>query len=135
VAHYIESSLGDNEHIIAKANLPWLFTLRAWLWLIFFGVLIVGIIIFIAMMIYKANLEIGVTSHRLVMKTGWLHLDTQEIALHNIEGVRMHQSFWGHLFGYGSLIVEGTGVDAVKLPPIANPVRFRAAIETAKESA
>jgi len=29
--------------------------------------------------------------------------------------------------------VEGTGVDAVQLPTIANPIAFRAAIETAKD--
>jgi len=134
VARYIERSLGDNEHIVAKAKLPWLFTLRAWLWLIFFGILIIGIFMFIAMMIYKATIEIGVTNHRLIKKTGWLRLDTEEIALHNIEGVRVHQSFWGHLFNYGSLTIEGTGVDAVRLPPIADPVKFRAAIESARES-
>ena len=32
----------------------------------------------------------------------------------------------------GNLRIEGTGVDAVELPTIADPVAFRRAIETAK---
>ena len=30
------------------------------------------------------------------------------------------------------IVSEGTGVDAIELPPIADPVGFRRAIETAK---
>ncbi|MDE2351021.1 MAG: PH domain-containing protein, partial [Alphaproteobacteria bacterium] len=59
-------------------------------------------------------------------------LNTNEIALPNIEGVKVEQSFWGRLFGFGRVRIEGTGVDAVELPTIANPVEFRRAIENAK---
>jgi hypothetical protein len=38
------------------------------------------------------------------------------------------------VLGYGHLRIEGTGVDKVELPPIADPVAFRAAIETAKDA-
>ena len=61
-------------------------------------------------------------------------LTTNEIALPNIEGVRVEQSFWGRILGYGHLRIEGTGVDAVEIPNIADPVGFRRAIETAKFS-
>ena len=71
--------------------------------------------------------EIGV-----VKKTGLVSLRTDEIALPNIEGVRVAQGFWGRIWGYGHLRIEGTGVDAVQLPTIADPVSFRRAIETAK---
>ena len=83
-------------------------------------------------MIRKWTTEIGVTTHRFVEKTGLFSLNTNEIALTNIEGVRVMQTFWGRLLGYGRLRIEGTGVDAVNLPDIADPVAFRAAIESAK---
>ena len=47
-----------------------------------------------------------------------------EIALHNIEGVRVHQSITGRIFNYGTVRIEGTGVDAVTTPAIADPVGF-----------
>ena len=130
---YIEQSLGANEKIIARARFHWIYRLQAWLALIFLGVFLIGIWIFFQMMIRMWTTEIGVTTNRFIEKTGWLSLKTNEIALLNIEGVRVTQSFWGRIFGYGHIRIEGTGVDAVEIPTIADPIGFRRAIETAKE--
>jgi uncharacterized membrane protein YdbT with pleckstrin-like domain len=130
---YIQESLGDGETIIARAEFSWVYSLVAWLALIFLGIFLIGIIIFLSMMIRKWSTEIGVTSHRFVEKTGLFSLHTNEIALHNIEGVRVHQGFFGKVFGYGTVRIEGTGVDAVTTPNINDPVGFVRAIQTAKE--
>lgn len=131
---YIEQSLGAGERVVARAHFHWLYGLKAWLALIFLGIFLVGIWIFVAMMVRQQTTEIAVTSHRFVEKTGLFSLRTNEISLQNIEGVRLEQSFWGRIFGYGHLRIEGTGVDAVVVPDIADPIAFRAAIETAKEA-
>jgi uncharacterized membrane protein YdbT with pleckstrin-like domain len=130
---YIEDSLGAHERVIAKAHFHWWYSAQAWLALIFLGVFIIGIVIFFQMMIRKWTTEIAVTTHRFVLKTGWFSLNTQEMALHNIEGVKVVQSFWGRMLNYGQIRIEGTGVDAVQLPTIADPIAFRRAIETAKD--
>jgi uncharacterized membrane protein YdbT with pleckstrin-like domain len=138
------------------ARFHWLYNLRAWLALIvpllllaaalvyademvreglaIFAValVVVGIVAFFTMMIHKWTTEIGITSHRLVKKTGFISLKTAEVALPNIEGVRVNQSLWGRLFGYGRIRVEGTGDDHIDIPDIDDPVGFRRAIETAK---
>lgn len=106
--------------------LTWVLALLA-LWLI------LGAIAFLRMMIRKWTTEIGVTSHRFVEKYGALSMRTNEIALPNIEGVKVHQSVLGRLLGYGTVRIEGTGVDAVNTPEIADPVGFVRAIQTAKE--
>jgi uncharacterized membrane protein YdbT with pleckstrin-like domain len=129
---YIQQSLGQDEKLIAEARFHWWYTAQAWLALIFLGVFVIGIYIFFAMMIRKWTTEIGVTTHRFIMKTGLFSLHTQEMAIHNIEGVKVDQGFWGRVLGYGNLRIEGTGVDAIELPPIDDPIAFRAAIETAK---
>lgn len=131
---YIEKSLGQGETLVARARFHWWYTFKAILALVFLGWIIIGIVMFFAMMIKKWNTEIGVTTHRFVEKTGVFSLITYEIALPNIEGVKVEQSFWGRLLGYGHLRIEGTGVDAVDIPDIADPIGFRAAIETAKSS-
>jgi uncharacterized membrane protein YdbT with pleckstrin-like domain len=95
--------------------------------------LALGLIRFLQMMIRKWTTEIGVTSHRFVEKYGALSMRTNEIALPNIEGVKVHQSMIGRLLGYGTVRIEGTGVDAVNTPEIADPVGFVRAIQTAKE--
>ena len=129
---YIEQSLGADERIVAKAHFHWWYSFKAWAALILLFWCLIGIWSFFAMMIRKWTTELGVTTHRFVEKTGLFSLVTNEIALANIEGVRVNQSFWGRILGYGHLRIEGTGVDAVTIPDIAYPIAFRAALETAK---
>jgi hypothetical protein len=127
---YIEKSLGQGETLVARARFHWWYTTKA----VLLACTVIGLLWAIPMMIRKWTTEIGVTTHRFVEKEGWLHLKTFEVALPNIEGVRVTQSFWGQMLGYGRLEIEGTGVDHVDLPDIADPIVFRAAIETAKSS-
>ena len=132
MAGYIEKSLGAGEEVVAIARFHWWYTVKAVLALVFLAWILVGFYIFFAMMIRKWTTEIGVTTHRFVEKTGWFTLTTNELALANVEGVRVIQGVWGRLLGYGHLRIEGTGIDAIQLPDIADPVAFRAAIESAK---
>jgi uncharacterized membrane protein YdbT with pleckstrin-like domain len=153
---YIEQSLGEGERVTGLARFHWIYTVKAYAALIVPIIVVIvaaasgadstrdyltlaglfllalGVITFLRMMIVKWTTEIGVTSHRFVEKWGWLSLHTNEIALPNIEGVRVTQGFWGRVFNYGHLRIEGTGVDAVETRTIADPVGFRRAIETAK---
>lgn len=131
---YLDKSLGAGERIVARAHFHWLYTVKAILALLILGWILIGIFICISMLVRQATTEIAVTSHRFVAKTGLFTLRTNEISLHNIEGVQLQQSLLGQIFGYGHLRIEGTGVDAVIIPDIADPVRFRAAIETAKDA-
>lgn len=127
---YIQNSLGQNERIVREAHYHWSYTLGA----ILLACTIIGLIFAVPMFIRLATTEIAVTSHRLIKKTGLVALHTEELSINNIEGVRVDQGFWGRVLGYGHLRIEGTGVDKVELPPIADPVAFRAAIETAKDA-
>jgi uncharacterized membrane protein YdbT with pleckstrin-like domain len=135
MSSYVEQSLGSGETLVAKAHFSRWYSFKAWMALIFLGWLLIGIWIFFSMMIRKWTTEIAVTTHRFVDKSGVFTLHTNEIALPNIEGVKVEQSFWGRVLGYGHIRIEGTGVDAVVIPDIQNPIGFRAAIETAKSGA
>ena len=153
---YIRQSMGNGETVVVYAQFPKLYFLAAWLALLIplllfvvaligaedrfdpfavgTGVLfLLGLVTFLRMMIRQWSTEIGVTSHRFVEKYGLLSMHTNEIALPNIEGVRMHQSVLGRLFNYGTVRIEGTGVDSVTTPAIADPIGFVRAIQTAKE--
>ncbi len=130
---YVKESLAINETVVGTAHFHWLYKLKAWLALIFlFWLLGYGVYLFFALMIRYWTTEIVVTNQRFIFKQGWLRLKTNEIALPNIEGVKVEQGFWGRLFGFGHVRIEGTGVDAVEIPTIARPVEFRRAIENAK---
>ena len=160
---YIDQSLGAGETVIIRAHFHWLYSFYAWgmlllpllllAWLyaqgggqaldgtnpVTWGMVLAavwllwGLITFLKLMIRKWTTEIGVTSHRFVEKYGLFSMRTNEIALPNIEGVKVWQSFLGRIFGYGTVKIEGTGVDNVTTPTIADPVGFVRAIQTAKE--
>jgi uncharacterized membrane protein YdbT with pleckstrin-like domain len=118
---------GEQANFLATGNpMTWLVAVVG-LWLF------LGAIGFFRMMTHKWTTEIGVTSHRFVEKYGALSMRTNEIALPNIEGVKVNQSMMGRMLGYGTLRIEGTGVDAVTTPDIADPVGFVRAIQTARE--
>lgn len=84
------------------------------------------------MMIVKATTEIGVTDMRLVYKRGLVARSVGEINIDRIEGVNVIQGVLGRIFGYGRVIVRGMGIGEVVLPPIQQPIRFKKAIEKAR---
>lgn len=88
---------------------------------------------FAHLMVVRATTEIAVTSARVIYKRGLVARYVGEININRIEGINVFQSFWGRIFNYGMLVIRGLGVGEVILPPIADPLTFRKAIEKAKE--
>ncbi|MEM7676823.1 MAG: PH domain-containing protein [Myxococcota bacterium] len=104
----------------------------SWIWVIVLGVLVIGIVIFIYRQVVAATTEIAVTSQRIVLKTGWLRISTEELALRSIEEVNVSQSFIGRLFNHGSIRVSGTGEGVVAFPDVQAPLELRTAISDAR---
>jgi len=97
-------------------------------------IFLLGILKFVQQMIIKVTTEIGITDIRLVYKRGLVARAVGEINIDRIEGVNVLQGILGRLFGYGRVMVRGMGVGEVVLPPIAQPIRFKKAIEKARAS-
>lgn len=96
------------------------------------GFFIMGLFIFASMMIVKATTEIAITTDRLVYKRGLIARHVGELSIDRVEGVTVSQGILGRMFGYGRVVVRGTGVGEVLLPPIDAPVDFRRAVQEAQ---
>ncbi len=107
-------------------------TLHPGIKILSFFVFLMGLLKFAQMMIIKATTEIGVTDVRLVYKRGLVARAVGEINIDRIEGVNVLQGVLGRIFGYGRVMVRGMGVGEVVLPPISQPIRFKKAIEKAR---
>ena len=129
---YVEKSLAPNERVLVRGEWPTMYWVGAWAALILLGVVIVGIFIFLRSWINMSTTEFAVTDRRVVLKRGWLNISTQELAVESVEGVRVSQSLWGKVFGYGHVVVTGTGDARIVFPPMAHPVAFRRAIEAGR---
>lgn len=91
-----------------------------------------GLLRYAQMMIIKSTTEIAITNKRLVYKRGLVARYVGEMNIDRIEGVNVLQGVWGRIFNYGRIMVRGMGVGEVVLPPIENPLKFRRAIEKAR---
>ncbi len=100
--------------------------------IISFMLFLLSVLKCVQMMIVKATTEIGITDIRMVYKRGLIARAVGEINIDRIEGVNVLQGIIGRLFGYGRVMVRGMGVGEVVLPPIAQPIRFKKAIEKAR---
>lgn len=130
---YIDESLAEGEEIIQRGKWPAVFWLGAWAALIFLGVILVGVFIFLRAVIIMKTTDFAVTNRRVILKRGWLNRRTQELAVESVEGVSLDQSLVARLFGYGRVLVTGTGDATIVFPPMAHPVAFRRSIEAARQ--
>ncbi len=73
---------------------------------------------------YKTS-EFAITNKRVVIKQGWLHVNSFELFLDKIEGIHNDQSIPGRIFGYGSLQIVGTGGTQDSFFYVPNPLLFR----------
>ncbi len=148
---YSEQTLGQNEKLIYEAHFHPLYYAAAWVSVIFCMALAIGALVFatgmaklgllcigaagLGVVLYQMipiwTTEIAVTNHRVVIKRGWLTRSTTELQLKNIEQVNFHQGLLGRMFGFGKIVIHGTGVDDMILPNIARPTSLVKAIEDA----
>jgi uncharacterized membrane protein YdbT with pleckstrin-like domain len=79
---------------------------------------------------YRASSYI-ITNKRVIVSSGWLMKNMRDIMLHRIEGVQVVQTIPGRILNYGSVVLYGMGTCVDSLPLLADPFRFRAAIQEA----
>jgi uncharacterized membrane protein YdbT with pleckstrin-like domain len=127
---YLDESLAPGETIVARFALHWTAKGR-----LILGIVLIPLIIGIPITIYEwlrlRAIELGVTTHRVVRKTGIVSRTTDEIRLSAIETVDLRQSTWGRILGFGDVRITGRGESSMLLSRVADPVAVKRAIETA----
>ena len=135
MTQYVDRSLAAEETILMRGRWPVAYWVGAWALLILLGVFVIGIYLFLHVVIRMKTTESAVTDRRVIMKSGWISRTTHELSVESIESVNLHQNLWGRLFRYGRLVVTGNGEAHIFLPPMADPIGFRRAIEDARAAA
>ena len=144
---YIEQNLMQDEQIRYSTKLHWIIFIFPIL-LIFIGIcialvfsldsaaLIVGTLFFLAAILlgiprfitYKTS-EFAVTNKRVLIKIGFIKRHSLELLLQKVEGIGVDQDFFGRIFGYGTIIVTGTGGTKEHFKTIENPLEFRKQVQ------
>ncbi len=129
---YIHKRLAPGEAIVRRGQFHWLSHFWAWMALLVLGVVVVGIVIWLREMVRLNTTDFVVTNRRIVLKSGIINVDVDEMNLSSIEGSHIDQSILGRIFGYGRLTVRGRGDTHIRFPTMAHAAQFRAAAEGAR---
>lgn len=130
-APYAAQTLADDETLSARGRfhaLHWALVLGL---TILVGWLIVPLWWLGPRLVQMATTELSLTNRRIILKTGWLRRDTNELPLDSIENVQIHQDLIGRMLGIGRIVLQGAGGGRLITPLIANVLGFRRALENA----
>lgn len=73
--------------------------------------------------------EFGVSTKRVLMKTGFISRHSLETLISKVESISVHQGLLGRLLGYGSIIISGTGGSKEFFFGIRDPMEFRRQVQ------
>lgn len=74
--------------------------------------------------------EFALTTKKVLAKTGLISRSTDELQLKKIEGVDVKQGIIERLFGYGSVVLSGTGSQKVVFDGVDNPLTIKKLIDS-----
>jgi uncharacterized membrane protein YdbT with pleckstrin-like domain len=89
---------------------------------------LLAIVLLLAAWIRRLATEIVVTDRRVIFKRGVLTRHTVEMNVNRIETVDVEQSLAGRIWGYGTLMIRGTGGGFEPLEGVGAPLTIRNAI-------
>lgn len=90
--------------------------------------IIFGLAAGIPALIRRATTELAVSDRRVIYKSGVLARHTLEMNRSKVESVDVDQSILGRVFGYGTVVLRGTGGSSEPMDAISAPLAFRSHI-------
>jgi len=145
---YIKESLSKGEEIHEIYKLHWFSKIPMILWVIiaiaaFSGsfiievpiwakasIVVVPLLLALYQWLYLRSIEQGTTNKRIVLKTGIISRDTEEMKMDSVETVEIDQSIFGRIFGFGDITVTGRGISNVVFKKIDDPIEVKKSIES-----
>jgi uncharacterized membrane protein YdbT with pleckstrin-like domain len=131
---YIEEHLLPDEKVLYTTTLHWIVWASTALW-VFIALAVVSVTgwwIFLIPIVTGINAainyytsEFGVTSKRVMMKTGFIRRKSLELLLPKVEGVQVDQGIIGRMLNYGTIVVSGTGGSHTPFPKVQKPMELR----------
>jgi len=149
---YLEKNLLPQERLIYRARLHWIIYLPAIVLLVLavlcyigarqqlpesragytamaslFG--LVGFAMLVARWITRKTSEFGITDKRVLIKAGLIRRKSIELLLRQVEAIGVEQGITARVFGYGTIVVTGTGGTKEPFARIAKPMEFRRQVQ------
>ncbi len=94
---------------------------------------VAAVLVLLIAFIRRRTSEFAVTNKRVILKLGVLNTRSVELLLAKIEGISVTQSLAGRLFGFGQIVVTGSGGTQEPFASIQAPLELRQAVQAATE--
>jgi membrane protein YdbS with pleckstrin-like domain len=82
----------------------------------------------------RRSSEFAVTTKRVIAKVGVFQTRSVELLLGKVEGIAVNQGVGGKLFGYGEVVITGSGGTKEEFAGIQAPLDFRQAVQAATDA-
>ena len=134
---YVDQNLMTGEQVVYRAKLHWVIFISPALLLILGLILFaangtlggivtaLGVIGLIIAYLTVSTSEFAVTNKRVIIKVGIIKRNSLDTVLKKVESITVNQPIIGRMFGYGSIVVSGSGGTPQPFHKIANPLEFR----------
>jgi len=131
---YIEKSLTKDEKIVENFKYHSFVWVLTWFYILIFIVAAIptfGITLLVSIYIFfrTKSVEQGLTTKRVIRKTGVISRKTDEMKITAIETVEMNQGVFGRIFGYGFVKITGRGTSNLVLSYVRKPLDVKKRIE------
>ncbi len=145
---YVDRNLIEGERVVYRTRLHWLvfampilFTVVVLLpaaWFLFnssgqpfaWVPLVITFLVLLPAFIKRQSSDFAVTNKRVMMKSGVMTTRSVELLLNKIEAIAVDQSLAGRMFGYGNIVVTGSGGTREAFSHIQSPLAFRRAVQS-----
>lgn len=137
---YVESNLMAEEKVVQVTKLHWVIFIWPIIWVLL-GILLIaipllggffiliGLVTLLLTFIDYRTSEFGITDKRVIAKVGFLKRTSLEILHTKVESLQVNQGIFGRIFGFGTIIVRGTGGSKDPFRKIPKPLEFRKAVQ------
>lgn len=98
----------------------------------FWLILSSGLLISWTYLIKVLTTEIALTNTRVILKSGWIATEAQEVDLSEIKSEVVHQGIFGRFLGYGWVHMDCRFIGDFDIPVIRKPYRFLQVLNKAR---
>jgi uncharacterized membrane protein YdbT with pleckstrin-like domain len=82
----------------------------------------------------RRSSEFAVTNKRVIAKVGVMQTRSVELLLGKVEGIAVNQGLSGKIFGFGEVVITGSGGTKEDFAGIQAPLDFRQAVQAATDA-
>ena len=149
---YIDGNLLEGEHVVFRTRLHWKLLIAPVLFLVA-TLLAIGwlrahddwnsliliapgaaLLALLGALVKRQSSDFAVTNKRVMMKTGIFSTRSVELLLSKIEAIAVNQTLGGRMWGYGNIVVTGSGGTEETFSSIQAPLEFRRAVQSVTDA-